>query len=320
MALGDLQSVIEKLREIIESHHSYLSGHETRTRQVVIDRLLNALGWNTSDPNKVELEYSAGGGRADYALKSNGQVVAVLEAKALSRPLEQKELEQVLQYAVGRGIPYMAVTNGDEWRMYDVFEAKPIEEKVIMRFRLTGMSSHEIALKSLCMWNPNLASDSVPIMGPDPVLVSLNQKIAPIENAESKDSSGEMHKGPNLDPQNGWVKLDEQIDTTKGAQKPYEMAFPNGSRVKIKTWVALWVETAEWVVESRSISDEFRFGKNKQMVVKSDAEGLWVPYQLKNGLWIERNLNPGNVLLTTRRLLEHFEIKAGSISLKFDVD
>ena len=51
MMLDDLQGVIEKLRNMIKTHHGYLSGHETRTRQVLIDPLLRELGWDVTDPD-----------------------------------------------------------------------------------------------------------------------------------------------------------------------------------------------------------------------------------------------------------------------------
>ena len=91
MALDDLRGVIEKLQDMIERHHSYLSGHETRTRQVLIDPLLRELGWGVSDPEAVQLEYRVGQQWADYALMSNGKPVTVIEAKGLGRGLEDDE-------------------------------------------------------------------------------------------------------------------------------------------------------------------------------------------------------------------------------------
>lgn len=93
MALDDLQSVIEKLRKTIEMHRDYLSRHETRTRQVLIDPLLRELGWDVSDPEAVQLEYRVGQQWADYALMSDNQPVAVIEAKRLGRGLEDDEGE-----------------------------------------------------------------------------------------------------------------------------------------------------------------------------------------------------------------------------------
>ena len=50
MGLDDLKEVIEKLQGIINTRHDYLLGKERRTRQVLIDPLLGALGWDVSDP------------------------------------------------------------------------------------------------------------------------------------------------------------------------------------------------------------------------------------------------------------------------------
>ena len=98
MALDDLQGVIEKLRTMIETHRGYLSRHETRTRQVLIDPLLRELGWDVSDPAAVELEYAVkleyrmGKKWADYTLMSNGKPVAVIEAKPLGSDLKDDKM------------------------------------------------------------------------------------------------------------------------------------------------------------------------------------------------------------------------------------
>ena len=128
MALDDLQGVIEKLQNMIETRRDYLSRHETRTRQVLIDPLLRELGWDVSDPEAVQLEYRVGQQWADYALMSDNQPVAVIEAKRLGRGLEDDEIMQVLNYANRDGIDYMIVTDGDHWEMYEVFKRGTLEE------------------------------------------------------------------------------------------------------------------------------------------------------------------------------------------------
>ena len=87
MALDELAATIETIKSRINEHGISLAANETRTRQVLIDPLLDALGWDVSDPDQVELEYDVRGKRADYALKSNGRVVGVIEAKSLRSPL-----------------------------------------------------------------------------------------------------------------------------------------------------------------------------------------------------------------------------------------
>ena len=90
MLLDDLVKVIETLKERIASHGPALQQNETRTRMALIDPLLQALGWDTSEPAVVRPEYSAGNGRADYALLGETRnPVAFIEAKRLSEPLEK---------------------------------------------------------------------------------------------------------------------------------------------------------------------------------------------------------------------------------------
>ena len=122
MALDDLKETIEKLRERIQAHRAYLAGHETRTRQVLIDPMLRALGWDIENLDSVQLEHTKTKKEwIDYALMGSKGPIAVIEAKALGKPLEDKATDQALNYANKGDIDYMVVTDGDHWQMLDVF-------------------------------------------------------------------------------------------------------------------------------------------------------------------------------------------------------
>ena len=79
MPLDDLVSVIEILRERLQTHRQVLEANETRTRMALIDPLLQALGWDTADPALVLPEYDLSGNEnADYALlDGTGKPVAL---------------------------------------------------------------------------------------------------------------------------------------------------------------------------------------------------------------------------------------------------
>ena len=51
MLLDDLVGVIETLKERIAAHGAKPAENETRTRMALIDPLLQALGWDVSDPD-----------------------------------------------------------------------------------------------------------------------------------------------------------------------------------------------------------------------------------------------------------------------------
>ena len=158
MGLDDLKEVIEELQGVIETRNNYLSGKERRTRQVLIDPLLGALGWDVLDPGAVYLEHN----KMDYALMSNGTPVAVIEAKPLGESLEKKAITQAITYAVENTIPYIIVTNGDRWEMYEVFKKADLEDKKLMEFQLSEHLPQECVLQASRIWRSFLAPPDDP--------------------------------------------------------------------------------------------------------------------------------------------------------------
>ncbi len=179
MGPNGLQATIEKLQDKIRTHYFYLRNIETAVRQVLIDPLLLVLGWDISDPNQVWLEYPTGVGQADYVLVSNNKPVAVIEAKSLcNSPLTDKLINQALDYANALsskyGTKYMVITNGGEWRMYNVAQ----QPTILMSFLITQTPVLESAWQALRMWKPNFASGNpAPAIAPPPAWVSLTIPI-----------------------------------------------------------------------------------------------------------------------------------------------
>ena len=199
MALDDLQGVIEKLQQIIKVHRDYLSRHETRTRQVLIDPLLRELGWDVSDPAAVELEYSVklvykvGKKWADYTLMfkdelmsdADSKPVAVIEAKPLGSDLNDDKMMQALNYANRDAINYMIVTDGNKWEMYEVFKQAALEERLLMKLELSQKRlAHKNAMEALAMWKPNLTSK-------EPVFISPKSQQLSDDTSTGGDGSDE---------------------------------------------------------------------------------------------------------------------------------
>ena len=178
MALDDLKEVIETLQGIINTHHDYLFKKEARTRLVLINPLLQALGWEVSNPAAVQIEYQVKKKRADYVLirERRDEPIAVIEAKGLGNTLEDDETTQAHIYANQAGIDYMIVTDGDRWKMFKAYGRGVLEDRQIMEFQLSKDLSHECMLQALRIWNSNLASGS-PKEAMKPVLDSPDDKM-----------------------------------------------------------------------------------------------------------------------------------------------
>ena len=225
MALDDLKETIETLRERIQEHRSYL-GNETRTRQALIDPMLRTLGWDVEDPNSVELEYGIKRKWADYALMESGRPIAVIEAKALGKALNDDEKMQALNYANMDGIDYMAVTNGDHWQMFDVFKRGQLDNRILMEFQLTRDEPYACALQALGLWRPNLASGK-PQEAATPVMI---EKPARAESASAISEPSRGKKVAESSKNGEWEPLTSlEVEAGTGQKPPAYIKFPDSS-------------------------------------------------------------------------------------------
>ena len=324
MALDDLQAVIESLQDKIKEHYADLSSSETRTRQVLIDPLLKELGWDVSDPSQVELEYSAGTGgeKADYALIANGKPVIIVEAKSLKTQLGDRVVMQALNYANSRGIAYMVVTNGDEWRMYDVFAQKAaIEERVLVQFSLSRAPVHGDVLESLVSWHSKLmANESIsPVRVPEPTPVISTRSAGSVRSSRRSEgvsvSQPQSDVARQPDAKDGWIPLAEVILVPKGPI-PKSVRFEDGTEVGLKYRKYLLIEVANWLA-TRTVREKWlNFSTGDKKPVKTSKS----PTPLKNGLYfhnIESYSNASNTLRVSKDLLDYFGYGESDVYVKF---
>lgn len=97
-----LRDEITLAKSRVEKHGEYIASLEVRTRYALIDPILQALGWNLSDPSQVQIEYETKTDqpkpdRVDYALLSHGKPVILVEAKPLPEeylPIHKANMEE----------------------------------------------------------------------------------------------------------------------------------------------------------------------------------------------------------------------------------
>jgi hypothetical protein len=119
----DLTLCIEDLQARLERHRRG-DLKEAPTRRIFVEALLQALGWDVTDPDEVELECPTIDGKSvDYALKIDGKPVLLVEAKPLNDPLRDvKSVTQVVGYAANANVKWCVLTNGVTYKVYDSYE------------------------------------------------------------------------------------------------------------------------------------------------------------------------------------------------------
>ncbi|MFI5381856.1 MAG: type I restriction endonuclease [Tepidisphaerales bacterium] len=153
---------MDKLIRMIEAIQSKLDGlrkrslKETPTRTIIVDPLLEALGWDVRDPDEVQLEYPTVDNKSvDYALLINRKPVLLVEAKPLDDPLNDvKGITQVVGYAANDGIVWCVLTNGVVWRVYRSVEQCPAPDKLMFEVSLDPRGPERLPVEQIAgqMW------------------------------------------------------------------------------------------------------------------------------------------------------------------------
>lgn len=138
MTVTNLGLVLDTVRERIARHQRESIG-EQDTKAALIVPVLRALGWDVEDLEDVKLEYRRrpADNPVDYALFLLRSPRLFIEAKSLgSRIDDGKWASQILAYATVAGVEWVALTDGNEWRIYNSHATVPVEQKLFRVVRI----------------------------------------------------------------------------------------------------------------------------------------------------------------------------------------
>ena len=97
--------------------------NEANTRRFLVEPLLDALGYDCSNPRDVRLEFTADiagkkGEKVDYALMRDAEPVVLVEAKSLGNNLGGAERHQLQRYFPFTRARLAVLTNGVQWQWF----------------------------------------------------------------------------------------------------------------------------------------------------------------------------------------------------------
>ena len=136
----DMQSTVTQIQNDMQRYERQLGESEYLTRKVLVDPVLELLGWKVPNPRLVEVEHQYTSRRADYALLREGypRPVCFVEAKKKGGELRldankgelRTRLDEQRYYA-----DYLILTDGNAWKVYDS-TPKPIDENLRMEIQI----------------------------------------------------------------------------------------------------------------------------------------------------------------------------------------
>lgn len=168
MNIALIEELVSQVQD--ESFITKIKGNEAQTRQCLIDRTLEALGYDTRNPKICVVEGNAdyqgkGGKKVDYSLYKNDALILIAEAKPFEDDLEKPDtIKQLSQYFsnIRGGNPdckfFAMLTNGIEYRFFsDLDSLNMLDKKPFFVFNLKDYSSEDI--KTLQMFSYDKIDD-----------------------------------------------------------------------------------------------------------------------------------------------------------------
>lgn len=104
--------------------------NESDTSMIVTDLLAEVFGYDKY--SEVTRELCIRGTFCDLATRIEGKLQMIIEVKAIGLELKDAHVKQAIDYAANEGVEWVALTNGNLWRVYRVLFSKPIEKEIVL--------------------------------------------------------------------------------------------------------------------------------------------------------------------------------------------
>lgn len=113
-----MHELIASIRDVREKLDRGAFSNEDQVSRGVVMRLLQQLGWDVFNPDRVSAEFKIGNRKVDYALLHApfGPVV-LIEVKDVGKATAKGE-DQLFDYCSKQGVPLAVLTDGKSWRFY----------------------------------------------------------------------------------------------------------------------------------------------------------------------------------------------------------
>lgn len=143
----------QKIKEL-SARSRHASTHaltEEATKTSVILPLIQSFGFDVFNLEEVTPEYVADigtkkGEKIDFALKIDGKVAVLIEAKPISMALGFNQVSQLYRYFGVSGARLAVLTNGKEiWFFSDIDEKNKMDKRPFFIFDLQNFDDHQVA-------------------------------------------------------------------------------------------------------------------------------------------------------------------------------
>lgn len=112
--------------------------NESDTVVIITDILTELFGFDKY--SEITSEYAIKKTFCDLAIKVDGKLRFLIEAKAIGLDLKDDYIKQAIDYGANAGVDWVILTNGCIWRVYKISFTKPIDKELVYEIDLYKLS------------------------------------------------------------------------------------------------------------------------------------------------------------------------------------
>lgn len=128
-----LRKYVKPLQDLVKR-----DANEGDTRLLVTDVLCDLLGYDKY--SDLTTEYMIRGEFADYGIRIDGTMLAMVEVKRCTTKLSVRHLRQLEMYAVNEGTEWLVLTSGVAWQVYRLIPGMPVTIDLVLEVDLLSDS------------------------------------------------------------------------------------------------------------------------------------------------------------------------------------
>ncbi len=317
---------------------------EQNTKAVLIEPIIEALGWDLRDLEEVVREYrgTTQDNPVDYALLLRRSPLLFIEAKDLGSDLtDRRWVSQIMGYATVVGVEWCVLTDGNEYGIYNAHAPVPVDEKLFRAVCLDDEEAEDRTVETLLLlskekfddddlrklWEAYFVDCQVQraleemFAGDNPSLVRLIKRSVPeLKPAQIRQSLARADvrvEFPTTSEALAAAPTPHPRATDEPAQTRERAVIIAGERHECRFAKQIVVHVANWLVSQGRISaqdcpivvTQFSVKDKRRCLVSTaprhpDGEDFRSPEELSNGLFIETGHSRRGLERYSRRLLE----------------
>lgn len=306
-----MQNLIDTLKivqERIEKHEENLKCNETLTRYALIDPLLRALDWNLEDPDiLIPEDVDKRQRRTDYSF---GDRIMILEAKPLNQPLD-KYLEKLKQYMHDRRSVYGILTNGNQWKTYQLIGQKPTH---LNEFNVTD-SLETIIPKIVC-----LHKQVIMPMEPSETDICEHCNLKFNNKKDLSAHINKIHVSP-PPPESDMVVLLSDYKYIPGSESPKKLIICD-KHIKITAWRHIITEVSRYLIKNKYITiSNCPIPKLGNYIISTtyvhESGKKFVSPKKVNEFYVELNASSETSIKNSIKLINHVGADLSKFKLQF---